>query len=202
MTNYDKLIQPTTYRGFKTIVEDVDLMRQAMEIRKWLVSISTEIPRLNEAPNPFYGSTLDGLALIQYYGGPSAIATPYGSWACSGGGIGNDEWFAIACDRLGLVEVMAESQTRNWCYGPIHAITKGLEGNLIQPCNWKLVSYGGVGIVSESMFETAYFEDVVAQANKNIHMSPDDTVDMYNLQKHIWNTQMKPALGFKEWNDN
>ena len=202
------LSAPAPHRSFKTIVEDVALMRKAMLIREWIASITTEIPRLNERPNPFYGCTLDGLALIQYYRGPAFIATPFGEWALTGGGIGNNTWFDIVNERLGLVEVMPELPSRNGVYGPAHAILRDLEGNDLQPCRWHLSSWGCVGLITERMFDTASYEEILTQAVKVKPLDPEDgdsriiaERDTYPLQRHIWETQMKPALGFKEWND-
>ena len=88
-------------RSMHEIVADVEMIRQAKTIREWLCNLSGLIPRLNERPNPYYGTTLDGLVLIHCYGGPSSIGTPFGEWSCTGGGcLENPGWFDEAKERL------------------------------------------------------------------------------------------------------
>lgn len=64
--------------------------------------------------NPYYNQLdLDrsnglGLALVEYYGMPSALATPFGSITFVNGGRVSDDWFAPARDVLDLKPIWGE----------------------------------------------------------------------------------------------
>ena len=136
-------------RALDTILDDTSMWKAAKEIREWLVQISGLCRRLNEDPNPFYESTLDGLVLVEYYGGPSSVGTPLGGWACTGGGVCNGDWKEKAIERLGLVLLEPEIRNEQGCYGPVWGITKDLEGNPLPKPQWSLSSIG-FGLVSDS----------------------------------------------------
>ena len=206
-------------RTYEQIVGDVDMIRKAKAIREWLLELSGLIPRLNESPNPYYGSTVDGLALIHYYGGPSAIATPYGEWMCTGGGcLKNLNWFEEARDRLGLVEVVAGVQLDEGYFGPVHAITKDLDGNPLPECVWETRGLGTPGIRSESLFSAKTFpklSDAVEHANKlgvvsdlwpDFKFKPEVPEEHAirlvgtEISHHEW-ARIKTEIGYRDWWD-
>ncbi len=205
-------IEMKTTRTFEQIVTDVTMMRQAMLIREWLCEISGYIPRLNEGPNCYYGSTVDGLVLIEYYGSPCSIGMPFGKWAATGGGSQKAEWFPEAFKRLGLVEVMVEVRNDNGCYGPIWSISKDLEGKPVVPCDFREPSINIVGISSQSAFmQGILLKDFVAAMDARGFVpeelgegkSPWTVLhnNYYEFNKVVWK-EMKDKLGFVEWDDN
>lgn len=107
-----------------------ELMKHAVYIRKELFSLTTYISR-NESPNPYWGRTLEGLILIQYYGCPGSIGTPVGKWSVDGGGCdyNNGIWFEKSLSKFGLKEIFPLIVNDNGEFGPIYAITKGINGN-------------------------------------------------------------------------
>jgi hypothetical protein len=144
---------PETKRTFDQIIGDVEMFLKAKAIREWLVELSGLIPRLEDGPNRYYQGTVDGLTLVQYYGGPSCVGTPFGSWAATGGGcLENGSWFNEAKDRLGLVVVMEEFQNSEGCYGPVHAITKDLDGNPLPLVDYRPSHINMAGLVSATAF--------------------------------------------------
>ena len=206
-------------RKIEEIVADADMMRKAKAIREWLSELSGLIPRLNEDPNPYYSSTLDGLALVHYYGGPSGIATPFGKWSATGGGcLKNSDWFEEARQRLGLVEIMPELQNHQGCFGPVHAITKDLDGNPLPKTVWNTRYVGSPGIKSDRLFSSKDFktpDDAIAYAQKlgvtdRFHpgflypaeYEPDSIIYSVGTEilEHYW-TKMKQEIGFKDWYD-
>jgi hypothetical protein len=218
---------PQTTRTFDQIVGDVNLFRQAKAIREWLCELSGLIPRLNEGPNPYYQGTVDGLTLVQYYGSPSCVGTPFGSWAATGGGcLSNGSWFEEAKERLGLVVVMDEFQNSQGCYGPVHAITKDLEGNPLPLVDYRPSHINVAGLVSATAFIPGMLPFV--QLQKEVEASePSDhfkesieaiysklTVLLlsyegaqriydefsYELAQRRWNA-MKLNIGFRDWRD-
>jgi hypothetical protein len=77
-----------------------------------------------ESVNPFYYQTESGLFLELYYGKPSKIWTPWGSWRCWGSG--EEEWGNVMSQflqRLGAVEHQPLSRTHAGEFGPVYAIT-------------------------------------------------------------------------------
>lgn len=210
-----------TERSFEQIVTDYDMLRRAKAIREWLSELSGLIPRLNEGPNPYYNATVDGLTLVHYYGGPSLLGTPFGGWAATGGGcLRDNNWFDKAQDRLGLEVLMPEYQNRQGCYGPIHAITKDLDGEPLPKVDWRFSGIG-IGIVSQSAFGTNFHdiqslkdwilrEGVVddlsgyfPQFNFPADWMPDHIHGhlAYALNRHLWDRKVKPAIGFRDWQD-
>ena len=105
------------------------LMKHAAYIRKELFNLTTYIPR-NESPNSYWGRTLEGLVLIQYYGCPGAIGTPIGKWSIDGGGYDYNKsiWFKKSQARFGLEEIRPLIISSMGEFGPIYAITKGIDG--------------------------------------------------------------------------
>jgi hypothetical protein len=175
-----------TTRSFEEIVTDFDLYRKAKAIREYLAKLAGCIPRLNENPNFYFGGTVDGLILIHYYGLPSAVGTPFGQWACTGGGCAeNDNWFQEAEERLELVELFPELQNSNGCYGPIHAITKDLDGNPLPQVDWRLTSIG-IGFNAATAIEA--FQVAGGQ------------VDPYELNQKYW-ARVKKEIGYQDYND-
>lgn len=132
-----------TTRTRDEVINDTALMLAARDIRKWLLDETTLIPRLNESPNHYYGHTMDGLVLIEYYGTPSKIGTPYGEWSLSGGGCDNKEeqWREAAKQKLGLVLLQDEYYDNNemsgGTVGPVWGITKDLNGNDLPVPDWR-----------------------------------------------------------------
>ena len=207
-------------RSMHEIAADVEMIRQAKSIREWLCHLSGLIPRLNERPNPYYGTTLDGLVLIHYYGGPSSVGTPFGEWSCTGGGcLKNADWFEEAKERLGLVEVMPERQISDGCFGPVHAITKDLDGNPVRQCQWELVGIGIPGIRTRSIWGTKSFPnmiDAISEANRiglsqeSLDYAIGNSADWADSRRvsllgseicgHYWR-EMKLKVGHKEWDD-
>jgi hypothetical protein len=207
-------------RDIKEIVADVQMMQSAMKIREWLCGISGLIPRLNESPNKYYGSTIDGIAVIHYYGGPSRVATPYGSWACTGGGCCNDDWFEKAEKELGLILLMQEKNDSSGCYGPVHGITKDLEGNKLATPEWTALGFWP-GIRSVSPFSILSYKtlDEAIDTLNSLEKHPDDyesSVDEIlakdytdeqkiqvigrSISERYWRKK-KAKLGFKDWVD-
>lgn len=139
-------------RDVYTVLEDVSMYRAGKAIREWLASLSGLIPRLNQTPNAYYGTTVDGLVLIEYYGGPSSIGTPYGQWAATGGGtLKNPKWLDEAKERLGLELLMSEINKSQGTFGPVWAITKDLDGNPLPKANWQELGFWP-GITSTNAF--------------------------------------------------
>lgn len=105
------------------------LMKHASFIRKELFNLTTCISR-NDPPNPYWGRTIEGLVLIQYYGCPGSIGTPIGKWSVDGGGCDfcNGVWFEKSHLRFGLKEIFHLVVNRNGEFGPVYAITKGMNG--------------------------------------------------------------------------
>lgn len=221
---------PRTERNFDQIVADYEMFKRAKAIREWLSDISGLIPRLNEGPNPYYNATVDGLTLVHYYGGPSLIGTPFGGWAATGGGCLKDHnWLEKATDRLGLELIFAEYQNNQGCYGPVHAITKDLDGEPLPKTDWRH-SHIGIGMVSESVFGNSMFinastgmldfesmqrkirENGVTDEGMGGYLKdfkfpegwlPDRIYAhmAYELNKHLWEHKVKPAIGFIDWQD-
>lgn len=206
----------TTERTFDQIVGDTEMYRRAKDIRKWLVEISGLIPRLNESPNAYYNCTIDGLTLVQYYGGPSLVGTPFGGWAATGGGCLKDfDWFEKAKERLGLEVLLEEHTNRQGHYGPVHAITRDLDGEPLPKTDWRLSRIVMVGIESESAFGYR-FHDLSSLKERYIAaglMDSDEEEppsswlpDMvfrgmsYRLNKRLWDG-MKSQIDFRDWMD-
>lgn len=204
------------------LLQDQKLYRDAMAIREWLCELSGLIPRLNEDPNSFYGNTLSGLTLIEYYGGPSAVGTPFGTWACTGGGsLKNRHWREEATERLGLVVSMPETNTSEGTHGPIWKITKNLDGEPIFTEAKSWISFPGIkgSCYLESLnlsLETIRAEieprldkmreertaSFFAGGREKFAMRENTTAhmllwDLYNVTWH----EMKKAIGFVAWDD-
>lgn len=128
-------------------MDTLELMKHASEIRKYLFNLTTYIPR-NESPNPYYGRTEEGLVLIQYYGCPGSIGTPIGKWAVDGGGCDyKRNWFEIAKPVLDLVEIQPIIINDMGEFGPIHAITKSLDGTILPSPKHKF-EFNGLSFIS------------------------------------------------------
>jgi hypothetical protein len=205
-------------RELRDIMNDLHMMQQAKKIREWLAEISGVIPRLKDRPNPYYGNTMDGLCLIGYYGGPSCIGTPFGSWPCGGGGSHNATWFEEATERLGLVEVMPGTNAPNGYYGPVWGITKDVDGNPVTQFDWQLASICMVGIVSHTPFSHKRFASVndalefakgidaddILHPGFNYPEKYTEAARLYAIGRAIQSKifeDMKPKLGFIEWDD-
>ena len=156
-------------RDLHTALSDVSMYRAGKAIREWLAQLSGLIPRLNETPNPYYGTTVDGLVLIEYYGGPSCLGTPYGQWAATGGGcLENKDWRDEAKERLGLELLMPETHNEHGTFGAVWGITKDLDGNPLPKADWKEKCFWP-GIKSKNAFDTLDKEQVVRELNKWVY---------------------------------
>lgn len=205
-----------TARNMDTIVTDKVLYEKAMHIREWLWKISGLIRRLNEDPNPCYGRTQDGLVLIEYYGGPSAIGTPLGQWACTGGGCHEKDWLEQAKERLGLVMIQEEIVNDQGCYGPVWGITKDLDGNALPEPKWKLhglsAGFNCAGVFTVQSLMPVELRKRLTDAKVTCDHAPDWVypVDwlphqvygdmLYYYHDYLWK-QMKKQIGFVAWDD-
>lgn len=198
-------------RDVATIAADYPMFDAARRIREWLWEISGLIRRLNEDPNPFYGCTTDGLVLIEYYGGPSCVGTPFGQWACTGGGSHEADWLEQAKERLGLVMIQEEIQNDQGCYGPIWGITKDLDGNDLPTPVWNLsyisVGFESVGALNTRSMPPQKLKDALIAAGVKQEGNPDWNYtenwdarmiyrDMaYNYSRHLW-AKIKEQIKF------
>lgn len=81
--------------------------------------------------NPYYNQT-NGLFLEFYYGTPSSIWTPWGTWKFSGSGSGSGSWNAEiepgkssidkVLERTGAVIFIEEQETSMGCFGPVYSL--------------------------------------------------------------------------------
>lgn len=185
--------------------QDPALYKKAKAIREWLLQISGLIPRLNEDPNPYYHITLDGLTLVEYYGGPSQVGTPLGGWMLSGGGCCSEHWREEATSRLGLVLLVPGVQSDHGYDGPIWAITKDLDGNPLPPTRYESsdedrlvrgVSFSLLeGIPKDVMIaELASFKPQLKSED------PDESDPYYAYMKKAWGS-IKEQISFLAWDD-
>lgn len=119
--------------------------------------------------NPFYSQLTPkegeglGLALVEYYGGPSKLSTPFGSISFSGLGAKDPEWFFEVRDSLGLKPLWGDCLQPNkpesglferdavtyayeddiGCFGPVWEITKLQEKYTFPKCEF-MPSYIGI----------------------------------------------------------
>lgn len=185
------------------VLEDADLMIKAKAIREWLSEISGCIPRLNEDPNPFYDHTLTGLTLKEYYGTPSLVGTPFGGWAATGGGSINNDWLAIAKERLGLVVICERTVNHNGEYGPVWGITKDLDGNpLPAPSASGAVVIGNTVSVLNYVNQLQLTSTCVALGCPDLEENqiPSRMNLEYCYLKHAWK-KMKNRIGFQDWSE-
>jgi hypothetical protein len=204
-------------RDLTTIATDYGMFNEARRIREWLWEISGLIRRLNEDPNPIYGCTQDGLVLIEYYGAPSSVGTPFGQWCCTGGGSHEADWLEQAKERLGLVMIQEEIQNEQGCYGPVWGITKDLDGNDLPPPVWTChgigVGFSSVGAINVHNLSPANLKAALQEAGVHRHgEAPNweypDTWDAhmiyhdmkYHYSKHIWD-KIKAQIKFVAWDD-
>ena len=151
----------------------------------------------NDKPNPYYGSTLDGLVLIEHHGMPGAVGTPFGLWnASTCSSPDSDNWLAAATERLGLT--LAKPVEYKWSvrYGPVWNITKDLDGNPLPTTEYVCQSLG-VGITSASQFASVALaekrvvvEQWLAKYPKNeCLLAPDRWADSdieYDYHRIMW----------------
>lgn len=102
--------------------------------------------RRGGAANPFYDQTADGIYLEMYYGKPSKLWTPWGTYHFAGSGSGR--WDALLpkiLDRLGASVHSEEVQNHMGCFGPVYALHKVDDVPLPEPmprAKADYVSYG------------------------------------------------------------
>jgi len=195
-----------TLRPYNTIVSDYSMFRAAMAIREWLWEISGYIRRLNEDPNPYYGVIADGLTIIEYYGSPSCLGTPFGKWACTGGGCQKAGWFDQAKERLGLVLLIPQIDDEQGTHGPVWGITKDLEGNLLPTA--RLPKFGDPFMTVEERIaelraagvnnHSPGVVDWVYPSGWSERAVADDVY--YQHSKFKW-SQVKANIGFVSWDD-
>lgn len=207
-----------------------EVIKKAKAIREWLAELSGLIPRLNEGPNPYYGATLGGLTLIHYYGGPSAVGTPFGQWACTGGGCLKDpDWYEKAKERLGLRRLVERKVDNMGEYGPVDLITKDLDGNPLPWYGVDLVRLGWGGLQTRNIFEHVRAEEAKQPMLPNVgpvftkkiilemaeqygvkvdpkdyeDASDEKAVSMVSVEilREVWTRDAKPAVGFRDWMD-
>lgn len=90
--------------------------------------------RRNEKVNPYYHQTTGGLFIIQYYGIPGSIWTPWGEWNCWGCGTGAERLFAEFLDAVGDVRLHQALQVNSMGeFGPVYSVHRVEDVELPEP---------------------------------------------------------------------